>query len=224
MSIQEKLWWAECIEANRYRFNFGRQANRTVRSLNLPDKPPKWVKGAVVPSFVGTTAASAKSDYLTELTSLEYVSISELFDLHRGRNALKRNRKIGTTPYVSASGINNGVSAWIDLAPDWPSGYVTIASNGDVGSAFYQPLPFVASADVTVLKPKFDADPADLLFFCTIVRHEKYRWNYGRKWSMTRIRQTEVRMPTKDGYVDWAWIREYMRQGQLSQLVLDNIS
>ena len=36
MSIAEKLWWATCIYANRYRVSFGRQANRTLASLALP--------------------------------------------------------------------------------------------------------------------------------------------------------------------------------------------
>lgn len=220
MSIQEKLWWAQCIQANRYRFNFGRQANRTLRHLLLPDEVPAWVTATAVPSFGSSSRSSLDKSSLLDLVALEYVAISDMFDLHRGRNVLKRNMRPGATPYVSASGINNGVSSWIDLDPDWPAGCVTIASNGDVGAAFLQPTPFIASADVTVLEPKFDATPADLLFFCTIVRHEKYRWNYGRKWSTSRIRQTKVRMPVKDGVVDWEWIRQYMQRSQLASLVL----
>src|SRR5437016_5121243 len=38
MSLEEKLWWANCIEANRYRYNFGRQANRSLPDLELPDE------------------------------------------------------------------------------------------------------------------------------------------------------------------------------------------
>jgi hypothetical protein len=43
MSLREKLWWAQCIHANRYRFNYGRHANRTLKDLRLPHAPPKWL-------------------------------------------------------------------------------------------------------------------------------------------------------------------------------------
>ncbi|WP_082972589.1 restriction endonuclease subunit S [Mycobacterium sp. 1245852.3] len=219
MTLQEKLWWAQCIQANRFRFNFGRQANRTLRSLTLPDKMPNWAKKTAVPVFERAAPYATKRTRLVDMVDMDFVSISELFELHRGRNILKRNQRPGVTPYVSASGLNNGISSWIAVDADWPGNCITIASNGDVGSAFFQPAPFIASADVTVLKPKFKSEPADLLFFCTIVRQEKYRWNYGRKWSTARIRETKVRMPIKKGSVDWHWIRKYMSMSELGPLI-----
>jgi hypothetical protein len=36
MSVAEKIWWSTCIYANRYRFSYGRQANRTLASMLLP--------------------------------------------------------------------------------------------------------------------------------------------------------------------------------------------
>jgi hypothetical protein len=39
MSDSEKLWRAMCIRANRYRFSYGRQANRTLGELILPPMP-----------------------------------------------------------------------------------------------------------------------------------------------------------------------------------------
>lgn len=43
MTTKERLWWAMCIRANRYRYSYGRQANRTLKSLELPDLVPEWV-------------------------------------------------------------------------------------------------------------------------------------------------------------------------------------
>jgi len=52
MSVAEKLWWARCIKANRYRYSYGRQANRTLRELRLPDVPeyvsPSLIEQTVV--------------------------------------------------------------------------------------------------------------------------------------------------------------------------------
>ena len=44
MNTAELLWWASCIRANKYRYNYGRQANRTLAYLELPDSPPAWLQ------------------------------------------------------------------------------------------------------------------------------------------------------------------------------------
>lgn len=49
MSLDVKLYYCLCIEANRFRYStFGREANRTLRDLELPslDSVPAWVEGA----------------------------------------------------------------------------------------------------------------------------------------------------------------------------------
>lgn len=43
MTTRDRLWWAMCIRANRYRYSYGRQANRTLKDLELPDAVPSWV-------------------------------------------------------------------------------------------------------------------------------------------------------------------------------------
>lgn len=53
MSLDIKLYYCLCIEANRFRYStFGREANRTLRTLLVPDL-------ASVPAWVPGTAAAA---------------------------------------------------------------------------------------------------------------------------------------------------------------------
>ena len=44
LTDQEKLYYCVCLRANKYRFNYGRQANRTLRYLEIPapDQLPEW--------------------------------------------------------------------------------------------------------------------------------------------------------------------------------------
>jgi hypothetical protein len=49
MPIAQKLWWSQCILANRYRYSYGRQANRTLGDLLVPDEAPVWVRDVHVP-------------------------------------------------------------------------------------------------------------------------------------------------------------------------------
>ena len=49
MSLDVKLYYCLCIEANRFRYStFGREANRTLKYLRVPapEHTPTWVKGA----------------------------------------------------------------------------------------------------------------------------------------------------------------------------------
>jgi hypothetical protein len=46
MKLSEKLWWARCIAINQYRYNYGRQANRTLSGLKIPLSAPQWVASA----------------------------------------------------------------------------------------------------------------------------------------------------------------------------------
>ncbi len=49
MSMDVKLYYCLCIEADRFRYStFGREANRTLKTLLVPsrDSVPQWVKGA----------------------------------------------------------------------------------------------------------------------------------------------------------------------------------
>jgi hypothetical protein len=48
MSVEQKLFFCMCIRANKFRFNYGRQANKTLRELPIPDitEVPDWVNGA----------------------------------------------------------------------------------------------------------------------------------------------------------------------------------
>jgi hypothetical protein len=53
MTLDEKLYYCLCIEANRFRYStFGREANRTLKHLQVPSRSsvPSWVKGATVKS------------------------------------------------------------------------------------------------------------------------------------------------------------------------------
>lgn len=53
MSLPQKLYYCMCIRANKYRYNYGRQANRTLRDIMVPalSEIPDWVSAAL-PSVV----------------------------------------------------------------------------------------------------------------------------------------------------------------------------
>jgi type I restriction enzyme M protein len=113
--------------------------------------------------------------------------------------SINRELRPGTTPYVRASERRNGIVAFGDLPLSHSAGSITVPYNGSVGKAFYQPRPFFASDDVLVLVPKTPLTPAAAHFLCALIRAERFRFSYGRKWNMERMKQSVMRLPITSG-------------------------
>src|SRR5680860_1018525 len=159
MTLAEKLWYCECIEVNRFKFNFGRQANRTLSTLPIPASVPAWVEDVMYER--GRRGATRERAALAlDTRRWEEYLLSDLFELHAGRFSRGSDLPHGSTPFVTASDTDNGITKWVALEPDWPGGQITVPNNGSIGAAFYQGWPFTASRDVTVLDPKFPMTPA----------------------------------------------------------------
>lgn len=45
LTLEQKLYYCMCIRANKYRYNYGRQANRTLKDIPVPavEEIPEWV-------------------------------------------------------------------------------------------------------------------------------------------------------------------------------------
>jgi hypothetical protein len=58
MSDSLKLYYCACIRANRYRYSYGRQANKTLKDLQIPDlsSAPEWVDGGLARVTAGFSA------------------------------------------------------------------------------------------------------------------------------------------------------------------------
>lgn len=224
MTEQEKLWWAMCITANRFRFGFGRQANRTLKDLKLPSpsKIPPWVKTADTDRYTGANNPASEDQLeLGDTDKWQPFALQDLFDIRKGQRLTKANMLPGNIAYVGASDSSNGVTARIGQAPIHQGGTISVSYNGSVAEAFYQPEPYWATDDVNVLYPKnFKLTAAAALFICTIIRLEKYRFSYGRKWHLERMRESIIRLPiTVAGVPDWTFMERYIKTLPYSSII-----
>lgn len=216
MTEQELLWWVTCISANRFRFGFGRQANRTLKDLVLPDpaEMPSWVISADTECYKGAEAPALPGlGVLRDVESWKGFTLQELFDIRKGQRLTRADMLPGSTPYVGASETSNGITARVGQKAIHDGGTISVSYNGSVAEAFYQPEPFWATDDVNVLYPiKFKLTPAAALFVCTVIRQEKYRFNYGRKWHLDRMRESVIKLPvTPKGEPDWDYMDRYIK-------------
>lgn len=130
--------------------------------------------------------------------------LGSLFEIRKGKRLTKANMMTGETPFIGAIDNNNGVTGYVSQPPLHPAGTITVNYNGaGVAEAFYQPTPYRCSDDVNVLYPKFPMTARVAMFIATIIRLEKYRFSYGRKWHLERMLKGEIRLPaTPKGEVD----------------------
>lgn len=213
MTTVEKLWWCRCIWENRFRFSYGRQANRTLGSLVVPDEVPDWATTLEIPTHDGLSQPDTSPVALTDTESWALFSLDDLFTVKKGKRVTKANREPGTTRFIGASEKNNGITDFCDLEPNFEPHCLTVPYNGNsVGVAFYQDQPFFACDDVQVLIPKSDVSRLALLFVAAVIRFERSRFTYGYKWNLARMKKTQIRLPTKkDGTPDWDYMESVMR-------------
>lgn len=150
-----------------------------------------------------------------DVDSWKEFCLGDIFDIKKGKRLTSDDQTDGNTPYIGAIDSNNGVANYIGQKAIHDGNTISLSYNGSVGEAFYQPNPFWATDDVNVLyfRPENNIvfNKYIALFFCAILRQEKYRYSYGRKWVLDSMRTTTIKLPVNNGKPDYAFMERYMR-------------
>lgn len=213
MTIQEKIYYAHCITMNRYRFSYGRKPKGDrLKRIDLPTKAPAWVISTPLREDIELSTTRNHAKLALKTSFWGPFQIQDLFEIKKGKRLTKANMAPGTTPYIGSTDSNNGVTAYIGQAPIHSGNTLSVAYNGSVAETFYQPVPFWGTDDVNVLYPKFKLTQHLAIFLVTIIRAEKYRFNYGRKWHLDRMKESIIKLPVdKKGGPDWRFMENYIK-------------
>lgn len=236
LTPQEMLYYAFIIEQNKYRYNYGRGANRTFRDIEIPEyeKLPNYLKSMSINIPFPETPIVAEPISLSS-SAWQWFRYDEIFDIRKGfYNKKPENHSGNTIPFIGAIDNNNGVSEYydtIDIEEASKTGddknvplsekifegnCITVSNNGSVGYAFYQVKPFTCSHDVNPLylhsKWNKDLNPYIAMFLCSIIEKERYRWTYGRKWRPKRMPSSLIKLPIdRNGNPDWIFMENYIK-------------
>ena len=139
---------------------------------------------------------------------------NEVFSsIKRGKRLRKADHKEGSQPYVSSSGVNNGVDGFISNTDGVRKfgGCLTIANSGSVGKAFYHEYEFVASDHVTQLKnPTFNR--YIYLFLAPIVSRLSEKYSFNREINDKRINKEVLLLPVDEhGAPDWLYMEQCVK-------------
>lgn len=221
ISIYAKLFIVTLIEANKYRYSFGRQANKTLHKIELQlpikfeengkpyiDDTYKYSDEGYIPDwhfmekymkslhYKPISTFIRKTDIKLDIDKWDEFEISRLFEVQAGQYYYSDEYEAGDTPYVSASDTNNGISDNISLNPDFEGNKITIGKIG--AKAYYQPYPFCATSDVNVLTPLFEMNEYIGLFITSIINYsENFKWSYGRQCRVGDTKSIKIQLPIK---------------------------
>lgn len=156
--------------------------------------------------------------------------LGKLFDIRKGKRLTAADQEDGNNNYIGAIDSNNGVANHIGQAPIHEGNTISLSYNGSVGEAFYQFEPYWATDDVNALYSYYDDFNQYIgLFIATVLRKEKYKFSYGRKWTLENMNMSIIKLPiqhnadgtpyidsnhiySEDGYVpDWQFMEDYMK-------------
>lgn len=218
LTKEEMLYYCYVIELNKYRYNYGRGANKTFRSILVPSKDeiPKYVrtKEAEI-RFCNKPIISNKIKLNTD--SWKWFRYDEIFEIKKGKRLTKADMQDGDVPYIGAIDSNNGISAYISNDEHLhQENTITVSYNGSIAEAFYQTTKFWATDDVNVLYPKFALNRYIAMFLITLIHREKYRFNYGRKWDKELMESSLIKLPAvkiapNEYEPDWQFMEDYIK-------------
>lgn len=134
-------------------------------------------------------------------------TIGELFDIYYGLKELHSREGIpeGDSLIISPTEQYNGCYGWLEFQPLIAPPFITVAQTGSIGEAFVQLEPCGVNDDCLILLPKPGLQlPLPTYFIAAaIIRSEKWRFNYGRKLTPTRICEFPMsHMPNLEKWVE----------------------
>lgn len=151
-----------------------------------------------------------------ELNQVEWnpFNTGEIFEsIQRGKRLTKSKQIEGFNPYISSSGIYNGLDNFISNKSNVRifNNCLTIANSGSVGSVFYHPYEFVASDHVTHFKNK-DLSKYSYLFIANMMSRLSEKYSFNREINDFRIKRESVLLPTKNNQPDYEFMEQYMKR------------
>ena len=135
-------------------------------------------------------------------------------EIKRGKRLTKSNQIDGDTPYVSSTGINNGVDNFIcnDEKVRKYANNLSLANSGSVGSCFYHNYEYIASDHITALTSEH-ADEYIYKFMSTIISRLEEKYSFNREINDKRISREKLFLPIdKNGEPHWEYMSNFVKK------------
>lgn len=217
MTDIEKLYYCFCIKSNRFKYtSHWREANKTLNDLLVPESIPDDWKNIDV-KWPNSKAILDKNIDLN-IEKWKYFKYEEIFVIDRWKSNEEDNTQNKTLLIGASQNENGSNNEYIISKPYYKKPLITVWNWGNTGcwQTFFQSIPFNAKSTVNVLDllPKFDfwLNKYIWMFLITIIKLEKYRFNFWRGWSKDRMEKDRIKLPiNKNWHPDFEFMENYIK-------------
>lgn len=220
----EMLYYCYVIEQNKFRYNYGRGANKTFRNILVPsyDEIPQNIKQKTTETPFNSTPLSPNKLQLNT-KEWQWFRVGDLFGNQKGiiskckcssaSELLEDGKDIA---YIGAKKSDNGIMKYVQLKEDLVTKGNCMVFIGDgqgsVGYSLYQPNDFIGS---TTLFAGYNENlnKYNAMFLIAVLDQERYRYSYGRKYkpSDTKLKLPAILNANCEYEPDWQWMEDYIK-------------
>ncbi len=215
LNKRELLYYCMCLKQNAWKYSYGRQANKTLKNLEIPSKQeiPSWVYSLKINELKKEPIIFNKIEL--NVKNWKNFKIIDLFDIKKGERLVKEERIEGNIPLITATSENNGVVNYIS--------YEEFKENKKIFrdkltidmffNVFYHNYEYFSDDNVHSLIPKnISLNKYICLFLATILKNLQYKYDFGRQVRLQRLDLDEIKLPIdKHGNPDWIFMEEYIK-------------
>lgn len=235
------MFLCHLIEKEQYRFCYGRKWDLEAMNkskIKLPvtlEGKPNWkymedfVKDQIIPQLPKKAQKVWLQKYDTTPQKQEQMKLNtqdwKWFSVEnfcenpykaKAYNANELTECLSNDPkailYVTRTDVNNGCKGFvINDGFDAIERGNAITIGDTTSTIFYQNKDFICGDHMVVLRSKF-FNVYTGLFITALLNKERFRYNYGRAFTMDIIAKTRIKLPvTPSGEPDWKFMEDYIK-------------
>ncbi len=211
LTLQQKLYYCCCFNANAYRYTYGRKSSgERFSDLLIPsiNELPKWINTYSINKL---DTRNKNSSFKIDTLSWKAFKIRDVFECKTMKALDIKDFVPGNINYITRSALNNGNSGKCGNDEFINKGNcITIGAEGKY--AFYQEKDFVAGVKVYSLRNK-NLNKYNALFITTLLNKKVELYSYGRARILEKIREEEIKLPINDeNKIDWNYMTSVIKK------------
>lgn len=218
-SDEQMFVFVALLRKNIYRYSYGRKVTpERLLITKIPDSVSFSKNIDFKKKIVNMSKSFSNKKISLKDRDWKWFYYLEVFDLVKGYYNNRPEININGIPFISATENNNGITDFVikEGTKIFSGKSITVSNDGSIGNAFYQENDFTCSHSVNVIKinKKYNKELSQYiaLFVIPLIQKEKFRFNYGFKWRIERMKESKIKLPVdKNGNPDWQFMEDYIK-------------
>lgn len=219
LSLEQKLYYATVINKNKYRYSYGRAANKTFPYIDIPslEECNRYISHFKIKHI--RTAVVRKNDINLNIDEWKEFKVKDIFErIEPTKGTTTKVLEAGDEIcYIAARKDDNGfmekvAKAGNDMYISEGNCIVFIQlGQGSAGYVTYQPVEFIGMSGKTSCGYNKNLNKYNALFLVTILDLERPKYSFGRSWTGDRLLNTKIKLPTLNEKPDWMFMENYIK-------------